>query len=291
MNRLNTTGPLKILVIEDNQGDYFLLKETIDLSVYRDSSIQLAETMASGLEYLKTNKPHVIFLDLFLPDCQGLESFNQMKEFSAGAAIIVLSGLSDMKIALEAINHGADDYLTKGELDEKILAKTMAYSMERRRNLEKLRIANERYSLVTKATHDLIWDWDLVTGKIYRDEQAVKKVYGVENNSIQSIEDWNSRIHPEDADHLLKMIEQIKRSTEEDYFQLDYRFRSEMGHYKYICDRIYVVRNKQSQPVRIIGAAQDITEKIKLEEALRESNEAYAFVISFPFFLNRVGPP
>src|SRR5688572_6129636 len=149
MTRLTQTNPLKILVVEDNHGDFLLLKENIQLTRIAVSELHLAETLSAAKDYLQQTKPDIVFLDLYLPDSSGLESFNQLKDDMAASAVIVLSGLSDTKAALEAITLGAQDYLAKGEFDEKLLEKTMAYSMERKRNMETLR---ERQRAITEAT-------------------------------------------------------------------------------------------------------------------------------------------
>jgi signal transduction histidine kinase len=149
MTRLMQTNPLKILVVEDNQGDFLLLKENIQLAKIIVGELQLAGTLSEAKDYLQHNKPDIVFLDLYLPDSSGLESFSQLKDDMAASAVIVLSGLSDTKAALEAITLGAQDYLAKGEFDEKLLEKTMAYSMERKRNVETLR---ERQRAITEAT-------------------------------------------------------------------------------------------------------------------------------------------
>ena len=264
--------PLKMLVVEDNPSDFLLLKESIGMSNIVVADIKLAQTIEEAIKHLQQNIPDIIFLDLYLPDSNGLESFNWLKEYAAGSAIIILSGLFDNSIALKAIALGAEDYLDKGEFDEKLLGKTVAYAIERRRNLEKLRQANERYSLVSKATQDLVWDWDLVTDKIYRDEQAVKEVYGFSSNTqIDTIGEWNKRIHPDDAERLSKIIREIKTSADKDFFEIEYKFLTGDGKYKNIYDRGYIVRTADGKPIRLIGAAQDITEKKRLEAALEES--------------------
>ncbi|MEI9946844.1 MAG: response regulator [Chitinophagaceae bacterium] len=262
---------LNILVIEDNFGDFLLLKENIYLSKIPVADIQLAETLASAIEQLKQSKPDIVFLDLYLPDSNGLNSFSQLQEYVTGSAVIILSGLSDTKAALEAISLGAQDYLAKGEFDEKLLEKTITYSIERKRNLEILRQANERYSLVTKATHDLIWDWDLLTNEVYRDGRTLKDENGASSyRIIHNMDSWKKRIHPDDAERWIKTIEEIKISTQ-DSFELEYRVLDSSNIYKYIYDRGYVVRNAEGKALRLIGAAQDITEKLKLEAELRES--------------------
>lgn len=272
MNLLAPSAPLKILVVEDNLADFLLLKENIHQSKVPIAGIQLAETLKEAIEQLRQNKPDIVFLDLYLPDSNGLESFNELKEYTASSAVIILSGLSDTRVALEAIALGAQDYLNKGEFDERLLGKTMVYAMERLRNVESLRQANERYSLVTKATHDLIWDWDLLNDEIYRDEKTVKQVYGVSSNrAIHDIGEWYKRIHPDDKDRLRAVIHEVKTSADKDFFEVEYQFMGDDGAYKVIYDRGYIVRNDEGKPIRLLGAAQDITEKRRLEAALEES--------------------
>jgi signal transduction histidine kinase len=194
MNRTHQSNPIKILVVEDNFGDFLLLKESIYLSAIQVSDIQLADTLSAAIGYLQKNKPDIIFLDLYLPDSSGLDSFNRLKEYVSGTPVIILSGLSDTKISLEAIADGAQDYLAKGEFDEKLLEKTILYSIERKQlevALEESRIQQQR--AITEATvkgqenereqlgkelHDNI-NQILATSKLYLDyalsEPIVKK--------------------------------------------------------------------------------------------------------------------
>jgi two-component system, NarL family, sensor histidine kinase UhpB len=271
MTRLLEQNPLKVLVVEDNPGDFLLLKENIYLSKIAVSDIQLAECLESAKILLETYKPDIIFLDLYLPDSSGLDSFTNLKEYVTSSSVIILSGLSDTNTALEAIILGAQDYLAKGEFDEKLLAKTITYSIERKKNMETLREANERYSLVTRATHDLIWDWNLLTGEVYSDKSTAKNSEGfAPNTAIHDIDTWNRRIHPDDCDRWCRTIEKIKNSKD-DFFELEYRIAGPNGNYRHIYDRGYVVRDNEGNALRMIGAAQDVTEKLRLESALRES--------------------
>lgn len=263
------TNALKILVIEDNYSDFLLLKENIHLAKIAVTEINLAETLQAGIREMVHNRPDLVFLDLHLPDGTGLDSFMQLREHITSSAVVILSGMSDTTTAIEAISLGAQDYLGKGEFDEKLLARTIRYSIERKRNVEILREANERYSLVTKATHDLIWDWNLLTGEVYSDGTASETIHGAKM-AMHDIENWNRRIHPDDADRWFKAVEKIKKSKD-DFFDFEYRVIDIHGNYRHIYDRGYVVRDCDGTALRMIGAAQDITEKIKLETALRES--------------------
>src|SRR5689334_17726633 len=129
-----SSSELKILVIEDNYADFLLLRETMILARFSSSNIFMAETLEAGIAELEKHKPDLIFLDLHLPDSAGLDTFIQLRQYVASSAVIILSGLSDTSIALEAITQGAQDYLVKGEFDFKLLDKAIRYSIERKRS-------------------------------------------------------------------------------------------------------------------------------------------------------------
>ncbi|MBC7949097.1 MAG: PAS domain S-box protein [Chitinophagaceae bacterium] len=280
MKSILPNKPLQILVVEDNPGDFLLLKECIELSTLPLSEIHLAETLAEAIEILTTSKPDVVFLDLYLPDSNGLSSFHRLQANMEHSAVIILSGLSDTKTAQEAIAGGAQDFLSKGDFDEKLLAKTILYSIERKRSLVSIREANKRYELVSKATNDLIWDLDLETGLVYRDESAVQNILGFSSNSaIEHIEAWNERIHPDDLDRVLTTMQDIKHQGKKDSFELEYRFLAASGTYKFICDKGYIVRNAVGKPIRIIGAAQDITPRKNVEAAMVRQQALFRVLI------------
>jgi len=141
--------------------------------------------------------------------------------------------------------------------------------MEYHWSLDEIKKMNERFDIVMKATHDLIWDWNLETNTIYHDEFGMQQVYGVANNkSIEKIEQWLSRIHPTDLGTVQKIIEGILQTADEHTFDLEYRFRGDDGIYTHVYDRGMIIRNEEGRPIRVIGAAQNITERKNLEEEL-----------------------
>jgi len=157
---------------------------------------------------------------------------------------------------------------------------TQTTSMQRAKNLlrillenhfsiKKLRLANERHSSVLKATHDLIWDWDLETGTFYRDKQGTRKVYGVKNcTSIENFPAWLSRIHPDDHKRVKTAVNTIINDGQKQVLNIEYRFKRDDGEYNYVYDRGFLIRNAEGQPTRMIGAAQDITVQKELEQQL-----------------------
>jgi PAS domain S-box-containing protein len=141
--------------------------------------------------------------------------------------------------------------------------------MENHFALRKIKIFNDRYNNILKATHDCIWDWNLETGTFYRNEEGISKVYGVKNNqAIQNIYSWMQRIHPEDNTRVQRVINDILHATDRDTFDVEYRFKRDDGDYSYIYDRGIIVRDADGKPVRMIGAAQNVTERKKLQMEL-----------------------
>ena len=136
---------LSILIVEDNPGDLFLLEETLGLTRLPIEHIYRARSAAEAIDVLSANRVSVVLLDLSLPDSSGFNSFVNINEYASTIPIIVLTGLADMEMALETMANGAQDYLIKSEFDERLLSKSIQYSIERNRIRESLRESNESY--------------------------------------------------------------------------------------------------------------------------------------------------
>lgn len=147
--------------------------------------------------------------------------------------------------------------------------------MENNSSYEQIKLSKERFDIVTDATHDLIWDWDLVTNELFRDPKGLQKVYGFSSNeSILHVNKWLERIHPDDVNRVQEVIFNMLNAKEENTFDVEYRFKREDGVYVNIYDRGYILRNKEGKAYRMIGAAQDVTERKKMEEELMNHQKA-----------------
>src|SRR5665647_189114 len=147
-------NPYRILVVEDNPGDYVLLKEYLQLGKLSVEKIFHAADMAAAKAFVKDNSFDIVFLDLTLPDSTGVDSVITLNRLLPKTPIIVLSGLSTIEIATKSISLGAQDYLMKGEFDEKLLAKSVLYSIERNVARENLQKSNELYEYCLLYTSD-----------------------------------------------------------------------------------------------------------------------------------------
>lgn len=130
---------LQVLVVEDSPGDRRLLQEMLN-DASNDNHplapafrLEQAGELSKALDHLKQRQFDVLLLDLNLPDSQGLATFNRIKEALTDTAIVVLTGLADNTLAVEAIRHGAQDYLIKDNLDGNVLVRSLCYAVERQR--------------------------------------------------------------------------------------------------------------------------------------------------------------
>ncbi len=143
-----------------------------------------------------------------------------------------------------------------------------------------MKLSNERYDLVVKATNDMVWDWDILTGDIYRNSNGVKRVYGHNNNDqIKTNELWAENIHPDDKEHVEQQIAYYLNSENESFFNFEYRYKREDGKYNYINDKGYIIRNELGIVIRMIGAARDITEQKQIARSIEESELRYKMFV------------
>ncbi|MFE8605753.1 hybrid sensor histidine kinase/response regulator [Archangium violaceum] len=139
---------------------------------------------------------------------------------------------------------------------------------------EAVRRSEERHRLVSHATNDVIWDWDLTTGSVEWNE-AVRVHFGCTREELGSTaEGWYSRIHPEDRERVVSGIHAAIDGGQESWTD-EYRFRRSGGSYATFLDRGHIGRDASGKAVRMIGSMLDLTERHRAEAALRESKERF----------------
>lgn len=127
----------------------------------------------------------------------------------------------------------------------------------------------KRFQIVSKATSDAIWDWNMQTGEVLWN-QGIKGIFGYKE--ICSTEKWwQENVHPEDLPKVLQKIS-LLISSKKTKLKMEYRFRGADGSYRFILDRSFMIFNEERKAVRMIGSMQDITERVSHLKAIEAQN-------------------
>ncbi len=264
-----------ILVVEDNDGDFFLIGEYLSDSPVK-ATLTRSPTLGRAREAINNNKFDTILLDLSLPDATGKELITDMVSIAGSTPVIVLTGYSDRNFGLESLKLGVQDYLIKDEVNSTLLFKSINYSIERKRIVDDLLESNERYQLAERATNDMLWDWDLQAGSVYRSKEGWRKIFGSAYPEPENAGTfYRERVHPEDLEPLLNQIDSFLTTEGEKNFEAEFRARRDNGTYAWIVERGYLIRDKDGAPRRLIGATQDITTRKRQEIILTLEKKIY----------------
>ncbi|BCA55509.1 putative Signal transduction response regulator, receiver and diguanylate cyclase domain [Nitrospira sp. KM1] len=129
---------ITVLLIEDNDVDARLTQDLLAEWSVEEFEITHVKTLTEGLNRLGRSRFDAILLDLSLPDAFGLPTVRQVHATNSSIPLVVLSGVSDQTLALQAVQQGAQDYLVKGQGHPELLARAVRYAIERKRTEERL---------------------------------------------------------------------------------------------------------------------------------------------------------
>jgi len=139
---------------------------------------------------------------------------------------------------------------------------------EKIKSEQELKRTVERYEIVSKATSDTIWDFDLADDVMLYNNN-IHIMFGYKPGEVSDVASWwRDKIHPDDQYH----INQELRNAivyRKDRFQMEYRFRCADGSYKHIYDRAFLIKDDAGEPIRMIGAMQDVTTMVEEQEQMK----------------------
>jgi PAS domain S-box-containing protein len=135
---------IRILLIEDNPGDARLIVRMLEEAKGLSCTVEWVETIDAGCAWLASHAVDLVLLDLGLPGSTGLDTLKLLQQRTSKVpALVVLSGLSDEEVALQAVQSGAQDYLVKGHVNAALLMRSIRYAIERTQARDALRRAHD----------------------------------------------------------------------------------------------------------------------------------------------------
>jgi signal transduction histidine kinase len=155
---------IHLLLIEDNPADARMVRAFLREAKERRFQLHTANSLHAGLDVLGQCTFDAVLLDIGLPDSQGLPTLAAVREAAPSTPVLVLTGLDDDEVGIEAVAAGAQDYLVKGDVSRSVLARAVQYAIARNRleytlaeRSSQLQAANHLKDLFTDILrHDLL---------------------------------------------------------------------------------------------------------------------------------------
>jgi len=254
---------VRVLLVEDNPGDARLIQEFLSDTKMTSFQVEVVERLSDSLEALSGRRFDVVLLDLSLPDSSGLETLAKVLSSTQKVAIIVLTGLSDEGLALEAMRKGAQDYLVKGHVDEHLLSRAIRYAIERKRAEEALRESEEKYRTILESIEDGYYEVD-IAGDFTFFNDSMCRILGYTKDELMGM---NNRqyIDQESAKRVYQTFNKVY-NTERPSKGFDLEFIKKDGTKRYVETLVSLMKDSEGQPIGFRGIVRDISSRKKVEE-------------------------
>ena len=168
---------LNILLVEDQEAEARLIQEYLSMAEGMGSSVRWERTLFEAMGVLEEEEIDVLLLDLGLPDSVGIETFNTVVRAHRDLPVVVLTGMVEDSVALEAVRGGAQDFLLKGDLSPGLLTRTLTYAVERHSLREEARRSEKSLRTLLEASRDGILVLDTL-GRVQYINPAAEKLIG-----------------------------------------------------------------------------------------------------------------
>ena len=267
---------MKILLVEDNQGDARLIREMLGEGEAEQFDLLHVESLAAASKCLNEMSVDVVLLDLSLPDSHGLDTFNKIHTQVPASPIVVLSGFADEAFALEAVRQGAQDYLTKGKFDGNQLARSMRYAIERQRIENALKQSEEKLHTTFESITDAIVITDTL-GSIVQTNEAATRMTGYSREEIigkSGLDLIDPKYHDMAVQTMMKVLEEGHGME-----SMELQFLTKDGKHVDAEFGTAMIRDTSGKPAGFVSIARDITERKRARDALRESEVLYRSLV------------
>lgn len=259
--------------------------------LFKNSSLPVSNVWSRSLEedlsVLKRDSIIHLMIVLVKNDQHKLDVFQKIHLFEGLFPIVIISKEYNDDFAAECIELGAEDFFLHQPIDSECLYRYLNNVIIRFKRTACLRNSNQRYNLVSKATNDMVWDWEPLENKIYRNAEGWSKVFGVPpGEDINESDTWLKRIYADDYKLVYHKLKQILKDATVSHFEMEYRVNGENQDLIYVVDRGYVIRNNKGIAIRIIGSTKNITKEKKSNKEIERLSMIVKETINPTFLLD-----
>lgn len=284
---VSALSPVLALLIEDCPEDAAFLQDSLE-DIDCPIEIRWVPQLSPALALLETEQYDIVLLDLSLPDSQSLDALHKIKLQFPHTPVVILTGLDDQAIAMEALKYGAQDYLVKGKPSGESIYRCLRYAIERNRADELIREslleakkAQSKLELALNASETGVWQWEVRSDVHYWDAR-VNAIFDVDPNTTDR-HVLQSRIHSEDLPKVDQTLEACLRGQEE--YNVEFRVLWRDGSTHHLACRGKVFFDSEGAPMQHTGVVRDVTKKVEQHEkekrlALLEQREEFVAMLA-----------
>jgi PAS domain S-box-containing protein len=258
----------KILVIEDNPGDFTLVEDFLFEQIAAPQ-IKHAITFGSAREILTTTAFDAILLDLSLPDKTGEQLIHEILEICKNTPVIVLTGFADFSFGVKSLSMGIADYILKDDLTSMSLYKSIVYSIKRQKSTLELAKSEKRYSDLFSLSPLPTWVFDPETLQFLDVNDAAVKHYGFSRGELLSM--TLNDIRP--ADEVPTLLQYITENRERQFIESPRLAVHKKKNGEIINVQLDIAQIEYNGRPANLVAVTDITERLKYVNAIEEQNK------------------
>lgn len=251
------SGKNRLLVVDDELMNRDMLSRRLERAGY---AVDVAADAREALERLEDDQIELILLDSMMPGMSGVDLLRLLRGTytQAELPIIMVTALSDSTRVVEALNLGANDYITK-PIDFSVALARIQSQIARKRAEDSVRDSEQRYALAARGSTDGLWDWDLTTNRLFLSERWKQMLALADSDIGTDPAGWMARIHPADRPAFQNELDALRRPGGPAQFSGEYRLQHTSGAYRWMLTRGFVLRDPDGNAVRMSGSQTDIT--------------------------------
>ena len=259
---------LSILIIEDNRLQVEIICKTLREAPGRRFTLHVADKLREGLDLIAREPIDAVLLDLNLPDSEGVETLRAVMEESPGLPVVVLTAMDDEETAVDAVKHGAQDYLYKGKADQDLLIRSLRYAIERKQANERLKASEQTYRMLVENINDIVFNLDRENCLSYV-SPVVETVLGISPEELIG-RPFVDLAEPDDRHTVQAALDKATIGFSD---TLRFQVRTRNGPVKHMRVSGRPTSTPESDAVGFTGILVDVTERVQALEALNRAKE------------------
>ena len=264
----------KILVLEDNLGDFVLVEEYIS-ETFLNAQItnvtsfkEFEQTASTSLDF------DIIFLDLSLPDKSGIDLVKAMITHNDLIPIVVLTGYPDFNFAIQSLSLGISDYLLKEDLSTTTIYKCIIYNIERFKTLLKIKESEQRYSDLFQLTPNPLLVFDKETNDIIDVNESAIEIYQYSMEEFLEIQMEHLQVNINDDEHSDSSIDTLEEDYQSIYKNIECH-KNKSGELLYVLTKknSFIYKDRESVILSVENFTNEIIQILSIQQKNKRLRE------------------